>query len=494
MPKKIIHILLGSTILLFLFSLWQRIPDVDDAWLGEHAYWLAKLGYVKSELMRGITQQEIRVLLHHKLFIALGALSIKIFGFHLYVLKTITLLFLLVFFRLFYWFTVQNQRFFSNTQFAIATLLLLTHPLIFKHGFIYRPEIMLMTLGFGAYILLHQTLQTAKNQTAILAGVVSGLCLLTHLNGMAFIGTGFLLLAWSRQFKVAFWFSIGAILTTSLYFYDFTTNYNFEFWFGQLSNNPYHKTPFGVQLFLNVLDEQMRFFHSIKEIPFTMMLLGVLLMSYTALKKSQLMLLRYTLWLILIIGAISLYKTTKYMIAYLPFLVIIVVQGGQIMLNNLEKAKRKAWIKGYMSIAIVSFLGVGFYFNLELAIKKYDSRANRKIATTYLKGEPSELKIIAPMTFVFHELGRFQRIQSDLSFTEMQKFDKSIKGTGFLKKAKKEGVDYILLSTDHQKQLDLQNFDKKNQSTDYQFIERKKQWLLLQKIPDLKDSTQYLTK
>ena len=125
MYKKLIYILLGSTILLFLYSLWQRIPDADDGWLGEHAYWLAKFGYVKSELMRGITEQEIRLLLHHKLFIALGALSIKLFGLNLYILKTISLLFLLIFFRLFYWFTVQKQPLLSKFEFIIASSLLL---------------------------------------------------------------------------------------------------------------------------------------------------------------------------------------------------------------------------------------------------------------------------------------------------------------------------------------------------------------------------------
>ncbi len=55
-PVKTIKILLILIGLLFVFSLWNRMPDIDDAWIGEHAYWLSRNGYVKSDLMYGVTQ------------------------------------------------------------------------------------------------------------------------------------------------------------------------------------------------------------------------------------------------------------------------------------------------------------------------------------------------------------------------------------------------------------------------------------------------------
>ncbi len=48
--NNIIKCLLLLVFLLFLYSLIGRMPQADDAWLGEHAYWQTKLGYVKSEI------------------------------------------------------------------------------------------------------------------------------------------------------------------------------------------------------------------------------------------------------------------------------------------------------------------------------------------------------------------------------------------------------------------------------------------------------------
>lgn len=79
----LVKLLVVVNLLLYVYSLWQRQPDVDDAWIGEHAYWLVKNGFVKSDLMYGITSQEIRQIVHHKLFTLNGALFVKTFGFSL---------------------------------------------------------------------------------------------------------------------------------------------------------------------------------------------------------------------------------------------------------------------------------------------------------------------------------------------------------------------------------------------------------------------------
>ena len=67
--------------LLLILSLYQRSPHVDDAWIGEHAYWLSETGIAKSELMRGATMQEQQLVVHHKFLVYQGAAFIKIFGF-----------------------------------------------------------------------------------------------------------------------------------------------------------------------------------------------------------------------------------------------------------------------------------------------------------------------------------------------------------------------------------------------------------------------------
>ena len=83
--------------LVYAFGLWERSPDIDDAWLGEYAYWMAEDGYCHSELMRGLTLQEERFLVHHKLFNLHGALFVKMFGYSLPTLKSVTLVYFFLF-------------------------------------------------------------------------------------------------------------------------------------------------------------------------------------------------------------------------------------------------------------------------------------------------------------------------------------------------------------------------------------------------------------
>src|ERR1035437_1698398 len=90
---------------LLVYSFYHKCVNIDDCWLGEHAYWLSKLGFVKSELMRGITNQEGRFLCHHKFLTLNGALFINILGFSVYSLKLVSLIYFSLFLIVFYKFT-----------------------------------------------------------------------------------------------------------------------------------------------------------------------------------------------------------------------------------------------------------------------------------------------------------------------------------------------------------------------------------------------------
>ena len=149
-------------LVIFIYSLWDRSADIDDAWIGEYAYWLAEEGYVHSELMRGINLQEELFVVHHKLFSFHGALFIRIFGFSLYSLKAVSLVYFLVFVILFYFYTVRWKRLFSKDDLLFALFLIFIFPLIFKFSFLYRPEIMMMTFGFSGYILLEKYIESSN--------------------------------------------------------------------------------------------------------------------------------------------------------------------------------------------------------------------------------------------------------------------------------------------------------------------------------------------
>ena len=66
---KVIYVLSGLTLLLYMFSLFQRPIHVDTAILGEPVYWLGKDGILRSELQRGWYHAEEHFFFTHKLFL-----------------------------------------------------------------------------------------------------------------------------------------------------------------------------------------------------------------------------------------------------------------------------------------------------------------------------------------------------------------------------------------------------------------------------------------
>ena len=154
-PKFLIPVLI-LLCCIYIYGLWDRIPDIDDAWIGVDAYTLAKDGYVHTDLMRGINQQEELFVVHHKLLNLHGALFIKTFGFSLYTLKSVSLLYFLIFLCLFYFYTVKWKKLFDGNDLLFSLVILFAFPWIVKYAFLYRPEIMMMTYGFVGFILLEK--------------------------------------------------------------------------------------------------------------------------------------------------------------------------------------------------------------------------------------------------------------------------------------------------------------------------------------------------
>jgi hypothetical protein len=224
--------------LLFIYSLVNRPPDIDDAWLGESAYWQSKIGYAKSELMHGITQQEVRFLPNHKLLTLEGAGFIRMFGFSLVTLKTVSLAWLIIFLIIFH--RYAYKKLLSPQEFLFSVLLLVSNAMIFQYAFVFRPEIAVMTLGFLSYILVEKALGDPKKGVLfiLLGGFAAGLCVSTHLNGIIFLAAGFLLLLWNRRYIHSLAFAASALPAIAVYFYDFTPAYNFSFWWYQLNETP----------------------------------------------------------------------------------------------------------------------------------------------------------------------------------------------------------------------------------------------------------------
>jgi hypothetical protein len=490
--NNIIKYILLMMLLIFIYSLIGRKPHIDDAWLGEHAYWQSKLGYVKSELMHGITQQEVYLLCHHKLLTLQGASFITILGFSIFSLKTVSLFYFVFFLLLFYFFTCN--KIFNKNQFYLSVLLLVSNTLIFEYSFVFRPEIPIMTLGFISYIFLNNVLNNCKRSYmfTILGGLFAGLCVSTHLNGIIFPIAGFILLVWNRKYIQSIVFGLSAIPAILIYFYDFTSKFNFNFWLYQINESPMLERtsdlPFGVSILVKLFNEHMRFFHSPSEISFSVLLIVSLIISLRYLKAYK-NLIRYAFLLILLLPVFSVHISTKYMIIYLPYLIILVTLSLNIIFdkNNSDKiifgklSFKKA--RPYIFIFTLIYVLINTALDIHLSKDKWTSNYNKNIVQSYIKAKPEECRIVAPMTFIFNEITRFKSIQSELCYSEMQKSDKSIFKQGFLNRTKSFNIDYIILSYGFIEKFGMDRIsDKEISDNNFQLLYRSQSLMILENL------------
>jgi len=454
--------------MLFAFSLWQRSPDVDDAWIGEHAYWMAHNGYVKSELMHGITSQEIRHIVHHKVFTLNGALFIKIFGFSLQTLKSVSLLWLGIFLFIF---ITYIKRILGSDAAWFAFLLTIVNALVFQYSFVFRPEIMVMTLGFVSYLFLEKGINNGnKYKYLIISGLFAGLAAATHLNGLIFMAAGSVLLLWKRDLKGSLIFAFATIPAFAIYFYDFTAQYGISYWLYQVNDSPaLHKStilPSSFSFLGKMLNEHLRFFHSPKEISFSLLFLFMLIVNFRNLKSEDNSL-KYLLLLVIFLSLLAVHSTSKYILLYLPYIMLIVIRSlFYFYKNRLSPVPLRLRIttKSAYTISIVLmslFLITNMAWNIQIALKKTDPQKNRMLAEKHMGIQTKHLNILAPMTFIFNEIENFNRIQSDLSITEMTKGGRSFKGLDFLRFADSLDLDYLIITDDYRRKFGLDSMKTK---------------------------------
>lgn len=221
--------LFGAFLALGLGTFYHRINHYDEAWLAEQAYWLVSDGRVRSELFRGLNGWENQLFVFHKGFIYLSAGWQRAIGFSLVAGKSFSLL----------WATatgwllagyLRQQR--IEARFVwLGLLLYVAHGVVVDFSFIYRPEAMYTTLGFGSFWLLTQ-------RRWAWAGALAGLATFTHLNGLCFVTAGVGWLVWYRHGRQALYFSLLAGSVASLYWLDVYLSDGWSTWQFQWRNDP----------------------------------------------------------------------------------------------------------------------------------------------------------------------------------------------------------------------------------------------------------------
>jgi hypothetical protein len=380
----------------YIVSLYHRVPTEDEAVIAGHSYFFNESGHVKSELyggyLKGNYAWETRQYAYHKLYVLTGSLFLKVFGFNIYCFKSISLCFSILFFViLFLYLKKQNQRY-SVPFFLLACSLLLFNNTFFDYSFMFRPEIMVMCLGFISFYFLEEGMKDNRNYYFLLSGMFAGLATFTHLNGLIYSFAGILLLIIRKSFLKCALFSIAAGLFTLLYFFDINNINDLNGMLYQFKTDPnvVDKVPF----FIGLLNEHMRFFHSPKEAIFTLIFIFSLIINFKFLKENSSNLLIYLLFLVLGLGLLSHGKTPKYALNYYPFISLIIISAYA----DIMQKKKLVKITGGALLAI--YIVIQGYYNIELINKKVDiSTYSNQILNSL---EEKNVKISAPSVYAFN--------------------------------------------------------------------------------------------
>lgn len=474
--KKFAVGLIVLNILLFLASLWHRSMHVDDAWIGEQAYWLSKIGYVKSELMRGINHQEIRNLVHHKFFTLNGFLFIKMFGFSLWSLKAVSLIWVMIF--LFVYSKYLKIKFGTAWVFGIAIFIF--HSFVFEFSFVYRPEIVTMSVGFFSFYCIEKFLnhQVKFDSYLVLAGLFAGLAATAHLNGLIFCISGFLLVLSHKKITSAVYFGLTTLPTLMIYFYDIRTKLDFDLWKVQFFKSPAisGESVFSWVGYLHkMLDEHQLFFHSPKEISFSLLFIFSIFILYKARVKINITYL-YLIFLVASLSIISLHNTSRYTLLYLPYMVIVIMDAFTYLASHTYSKK--------YPIAVFSVLLSIFYltqltYNVLITMDKFDPQSNRLISQKIIGSETRDKNVIASMEFIFDEIDFYNRVQSDLGF--IHQFErKEIESTEeFFQLAQRDSVDYIFVNQHFNNTFQFTKYLENTNNAPYYEIESIDQYMVL---------------
>lgn len=395
---------------IFAVSLYHRVPDEDESVIAGHSYFFNKLGYVKSDLYGGYLEGgnawEIRQYAYHKLFVLTGALFMNIFGFHIFGFKLISLVFSILFLAILYRYLKKFTPDFSVPFYLLTCSLLFFNYFFFDSSFKFRPEIMVMSLGFLSFYFLESGFSNKTRYYFMLSGMFAGLAAFTHLNGLIFSFAGILLIVLKKDFRNFLLFGIPGGAFSLLYLFDIHSFKEAEALLHQFRTDPnvFDKVP----LYVGLLNEHMRFFHSPKEIVLTLVFLFSLIFNFKFLRKNLPDLLLYLLFLVIGLAILAHGKSSKYLLNYLPFMSIIIALGYR------EILKQKNSIKLTGSILMMAFILVHGFYNIQIIRSRIDISEHNKMIAGFIKDKNA--KISSPSVFVFNEITNFSSIRGEIAW------------------------------------------------------------------------------
>lgn len=366
---------------IYIYSLFFATVNADEASLAEQSYWLNKVGYVKSTLLDGMgIGWEIRQYHHHKFFVLTGSLIYKFLGSSLYLFRAVSyIFFVLCAFLINKHINKQGNTYTKNAALFCILILLINRTLL-EFGMIFRPETMVMTLGFVSFYFLSRGIDENRYKYFYLAAVFAGLSAFTHLNGLSFIFAGFVLLIINKKYLHAIGFGFTGMAFALLYFYDLTTASELRaFWIQFTADPNLSKTDFKFYTPLfKIAEEHLRFFWNPRIATFTLLLITSIAVSWRSIRKNQFNLFIYFIALVIGLASVSHGKTLKYGLIYFPFIALLITFAFSnfAMLSTL---KRRILL-GVLSV----FVLVNTFSILQYCIGYTDSIGRVEMISRYL--------------------------------------------------------------------------------------------------------------
>jgi hypothetical protein len=393
--KWLFPISLALFAVLYPFAFFHAPIQADDAWLGQQVNSLLVQGKVCSNLFKDLPPLDGEVVVYHKLLIWSGAFVCKFIGWGLYQLRVVNTLCAVLTLILIYIFPLPGHS--KAVRKGTITVLLFT-PLFWNMQFIFRPEMLIMLLGFASFLTLMHARYRDSLPLCALSGALAGLAGSAHPLGLAFTAAAFLLLVVERRFLGALIHLAVALLFFSPYASGYFTDR--ELFMAQLLDNDMMLAkPFEQwwQPLVNLLDEHKRLFRKAEIIGLsTLFLLSLLKMNRFEWRQER-PILMYLAILIVVISIPPFPKMTQYTPPLIPFFALI---AARVLLC--ESKPTSAWhrrlsIVHYFWVGIFVAYGAGAMFNASFIHRNSPLQTNKLLASKI----KDKAVVMAPVDFVF---------------------------------------------------------------------------------------------
>ena len=403
--KKFIVGLLLISISMALLSLVHRETGTDDAWFAEQSYWFSKNGYVRSNLFDGLNNFGENHLTYHRLHVWQGALMLKMYGWSSYAFKFILLTYFLIFLLAVYGFLKSNKIFTDSSQYVVFYSLSIAYSIMVLLIFTNRPDITVMTFGFLSFAKIYSSLNKQQTLKIIIAGLFAGLAVLTHLNGLVFVVAGGVLLLYAKNYRQFWYFGVTSCVVSLLYFIIIQDMSDVRLYLQQMSRNPaLSEDDYSISGSLwKLLSSHKSYFHKGSDASYTLLFVMTFwwqrkrIFANEAARNTFI----YFVSIAITLALISPGYKSMYLVYHAPYAFILIALLYKEMFT-LSVIRQRAFAVLLCLYFLTQWGEVGFLFN-----KRTPGMSVMHENVSKSLGIEQGDRIIAPITFVFNEVEKY---------------------------------------------------------------------------------------